>query len=99
MQTADAQADSQFFDGRTDHFVGFVARRLIFKENQKVKCVSIRLEENVGDTKFEQPHNKTKMTCAPSKHSDQPGHPPSLIRVFAVGMKKPLVFTFLLSAQ
>ena len=25
------------------------------------------------------------MTCAPSKDSDQPGHPPSLIRVFAVG--------------
>ena len=24
------------------------------------------------------------MTCAPGKDSDQPGHPPSLIRVFAV---------------
>ena len=33
----------------------------------------------------EQPHDKTnKMTCAPSKDSDQPGHPPGLIRVFAV---------------
>ena len=31
---------------------------------------------------------KKKMTCAPSEDSDQPGHPPSLIRVFAVGMKK-----------
>ena len=30
-------------------------------------------------------HDKTnKMACAPSKDSDQPGHPPSLIRVFAV---------------
>ena len=29
------------------------------------------------------------MTCAPSKDSDQPGHPPSLIRVFTVRMKKP----------
>ena len=29
-------------------------------------------------------YNKTnKMTCVPSKDSDQPGHPPSLIRVFA----------------
>ena len=28
----------------------------------------------------ERPHDKTnKMTCAPSKDSDQPGHPPSLI--------------------
>ena len=32
---------------------------------------------------FELQHDKTnKMTCAPSE--DQPGHPPSLIRVFAV---------------
>ena len=29
-------------------------------------------------------HNKiNKMTCAPSEDSHQPGHPPSLIRVFA----------------
>ena len=34
------------------------------------------------------PHDKTnKMTCVPSKDSDQPGHPPSLIRVFVVCMK------------
>ena len=33
--------------------------------------------------------NKTnKMACAPSEDSDQPGHPPRLIRVFAVRMKK-----------
>ena len=31
-------------------------------------------------------YDKTnKMTCMPSEDSDQPGHPPSLIRVFAVG--------------
>ena len=34
---------------------------------------------------FEPPRDKTnKLTCAPSEDSDQPGHPPSLIRVFAV---------------
>ena len=34
------------------------------------------------------PYDKTnKMACAPSKDSDQPGHLPSLIRVFAVCMK------------
>ena len=33
----------------------------------------------------EPPHDKTNiMTCAPSEDSDQPVHPPSLIRVFAV---------------
>ena len=35
---------------------------------------------------YEPEHNKTnnKMTCAPSEDFDQPGHPPSLIRIFAV---------------
>ena len=34
---------------------------------------------------FEPQHDKTrKMTCVPSNASDQPGHPPTLIRVFAV---------------
>ena len=34
---------------------------------------------------FEPPHEKTnKMTFVPSEDSDQPGHLPSLIRVFAV---------------
>ena len=37
--------------------------------------------------------------CAPSEDSDQPGHLPSLIRVFAVCMKKAWVLTYLLSAQ
>ena len=32
----------------------------------------------------ELPHDKTNKITAPSKDSDQPGHPPSLIRVFAV---------------
>ena len=33
---------------------------------------------------YEPPHDKTnKMACAPSKDSDQPGHPSSLIRVQA----------------
>ena len=31
--------------------------------------------------------------CAPSENSDQPGHPPSLIRVFAVRMKKAWILT------
>ena len=49
---------------------------------------------------FEPPRDKTnKMACAPSKDSDQPGHPPSLIRVFAVRMKKAWVLSYALSAQ
>ena len=37
--------------------------------------------------------------CAPSEDSDQPGHPPSLIRAFAVRMVKPWVLSYPLSAQ
>ena len=36
-------------------------------------------------TGFEPPRDKTnKLICVPSEDSDQPGHPSSLIRVFAV---------------
>ena len=37
--------------------------------------------------------------CAPSEDSYQPGHPPSLIRVFAVRLKKAWVFSYPLSAS
>ena len=48
----------------------------------------------------EPPHDKTnKMACAPSEDSDQPGHLPSLIRVFAVRMKKAWVLSYPLSVQ
>ena len=40
-----------------------------------------------------------QIDCAPSEDSDQPGHPPSLIRVFAVHMKKAWVLSYPLSAQ
>ena len=40
-----------------------------------------------------------KMACAPSGYSDQPGHPPSLIRVFAVRLKKAWILSYPLSAQ
>ena len=37
--------------------------------------------------------------CAPSEDSDPPGHPPSLIRVFAVRVKKAWVLSYPISAQ
>ena len=48
-----------------------------------------------------EPHrDKTnKMACVPSKDSDQPGHPPSLIRVFSVRLKKAWVLSYPLSPQ
>ena len=48
--------------------------------------------------KSEPPHDKTnKMACAPSEDSDQPGHPHSMIRVFAACMKKAWVLSYPLS--
>ena len=42
-----------------------------------------------GFQQYEPPRDKTNtMAYAPSEDSDQPGHPPSLIGVFAVRMKK-----------
>ena len=40
----------------------------------------------------------TKRSCAPSEDSDQPGHPPSLICVFTVRMKKAWVLCYPLSS-
>ena len=37
--------------------------------------------------------------CVSSEDSDQPGHPPSLISVFAARMKKPWILSYPLSAQ
>ena len=49
---------------------------------------------------YELPHDKTnKMTCAPSEDSDLPGYPPSLIKVFAIRMKKAWVLSYPVSEQ
>ena len=51
-------------------------------------------------TSQEPHHDKTnKMACAPSEDLDQPGHLPSLIRVFAVRLKKAWILSYPLSAQ
>ena len=42
---------------------------------------------------------KPTKRCAPCENSYQPGHLPSLIRVFAVCMKKPRVLSYPVSAQ
>ena len=57
----------------------------------------------ITDSDMQDPNKKKKMSClmtkptndrVPRKDSDQPGHPPSLIRVFAVRMKKHLVISY-----
>ena len=49
-----------------------------------IKCICAAYEDS-RKKHLEPPHDKTnKMTNVPSEDSDQSGHPPSLIRVFAV---------------
>ena len=56
-------------------------------EGQHTDFFALETDCRQPDNKNEPPHDKTnKLTCAPSEDSDQPGHPPSLIRVFAVRM-------------
>ena len=63
--------------------------------------MSTNTKKLVNSRTIRPPHHKTnKMICAPSEDSDQPGHPPSLIRGFAVRMKKDWVLnSYPLSAQ
>ena len=70
----------------------------------KCKLYSITSFGEKGPDRFDCRHMSRLMTksandCAPSEDSDQPGHPPSLIRVFAVRMKKAIVLSYPFSAQ
>ena len=49
---------------------------------------------------YEPPYDKTKkMACEPSEETDQPGHSPSLIRVFADHLKKAGSLSYPISTQ
>ena len=58
-------------------------------------CMPFLDEKNIWATTLQNQQNE----CAPSEDSDQPGHPPSLIRIFAVRMKKACVLSYPLSTQ
>ena len=74
-----------------------------FKSNENIhkkKEPALLLHIYIASKKERKKEKQTnKMACAPSEASDQPGHPPSLIRVFAARMKKAWVLTYPLSAQ
>ena len=53
----------------------------------------------VPEIRIEPRHVKSNKMSAPSEDSNQPGHPLSLIRVFAVRMKKAWVLIYPISAQ
>ena len=60
-------------------------KRSRFRSDPRVSIMPMFCICTVCRNKYEPPHDKTnKMACASSEDSDQPGHPPSLIRVIAV---------------
>ena len=59
----------------------------------------ILLDTNLFEINWAATWQNQQNECAPSEDSDQPGHPPSPIRVFAFRMKKPWVLSYPLSAQ
>ena len=61
--------------------------------------ISVDCPFTVGTFNWTGASKTNKTTCAPGKDSNQPGHPPSLIRVFPIRMKNALVLGYLLSAQ
>ena len=82
-----------------DSCTGFMLYAWIVDIDIETSFPSTRVFISLKKTKYEPAHDKTyKMACAPSEDSDQPGHPPSLIRVFAICMKKAWVLTYPLSA-
>ena len=98
-----------------DHFWRmFTVSLLLYflKSKQNDKDESICLDDPVKTKEYglvlayrmnvtiEPSHDKTKkMACVPSEDSDQPGHPPSLIRASAVRMKKAWLPSYTLSAR
>ena len=48
---------------------------------------------------YEPPRDKTNKMTVHAAKTDQPGHPPSLIRVFAIRMKKAWVLSYPLCAH
>ena len=57
-------------------------------------CILYSPYENLATTRQNQQNE-----CAPSEASNQPGHPPSLIRVFTVHMTKAWVLSYPMSAH
>ena len=82
------------------HWWGFISRNYVVWPTFFLMTVFIALEGShfwfyIWAASWQIQQNN----CAPSEDSDQPGHPPSLFRVFAVRTKKAWVLSYSLSAQ
>ena len=68
-------------------------------EITRVDCIWHKIDRRGIKINGSAIYKSNKMACAPSEDSCKPGHPPSLIRVFAVRMKKAWILSYPLSAQ
>ena len=109
-QMADSYFLLAFIDQESSHIVWWFLSVRVYKPASESRAWNPCLRDIISrnDTvpssnlkiKIKPPHDETnKMACAPSEDSDKPGHLPSLIRVFAVSMKKTWVLSYPLSAQ
>ena len=77
----------------------FSAKATVYKNKLNVTMGNhTGLATTSNETRHEKKQNNNN-GWAPSEDSDQPGHPPSLIRVFAVRLKKAWVLSYPFSAQ
>ena len=67
------------------------------KKNQKKKLTFETIAVTI--LQWATSRQNQQNNCASSEDSDQPGQPPSLIKVFAVRMKKTWVLSYPMSAQ
>ena len=89
------------------HFSFFFFFFFLFKHSYKGWVASTLPRINVRDSescwwsgnKWATTWQNQQNECAAGEDSDRPGHPPSLIRVFAIRMKIPWVLSYPLSAQ
>ena len=85
----------EYWGIKADELINLFTVEIEIKQTDLEDNVCIYLSNDWITTAIEPPRDKTnEMTCAPSKNSDQPGHSPSLIRVFAVRMKVALVLSY-----
>ena len=81
------------------HLISMVMTRAMWSKGDITKWHHMSRMYLCGFIKWATTWQNRQNECAPSKDSDQPGHPPSLISVFTVRMKKSWALSYPLSAQ
>ena len=104
--TQNAQSENSDQTGCTGCFVGFVVLLLdheLCKYTVNLVTFTYNLSRSVNLVAFtynlSRSMTKPLKWCASNEVSDQPGHPPGLVRVFVVCLKKPWALSYPLSTQ